>query len=123
MTSTHSSSQKFDKFDKLEWIQQKIKETRKECGTANSGKAENKQCAEVCQRVVGALGLIATRSGEDLTPDTAGRLLYGLAISSRTGQPTQGELTEEGIRIIRKISGMAQQPAEENDANTIGIAA
>lgn len=120
MTSIHPSSQKFDK---LEWIQQKIEEIRKECGTANSGEAGDKQYAEVRRRMVGALGLIATRSGEDLTPDTAGRLLYGLAISSRTGQPTQGELTEEGIRIIRKISGMAQQPAEENDANTIGIAA
>lgn len=120
MTSTHSSSQKFNK---LEWIQQEIKETRKECGTANSGEARDKQYAEVRRRVVGALGLIATRSGEDLTPDTAGRLLYGLAISSRTGQPTQSELTEESIRTIREISGMAQQPAEENDANTIGIAA
>ncbi|MBB1557945.1 hypothetical protein HG437_000960 [Candidatus Saccharibacteria bacterium] len=120
MTSTHSSSQKFNK---LEWIQQEIKETRKECGTANSGEARDKQYAEVRRRVVGALGLIATRSGEDLTPDTAGRLLYGLAISSRTGQPTQGELTEEGIRIIRKISGMAQQPAKENNAGTMGIAA
>lgn len=120
MTSTHSSSQKFNK---LEWIQQEIKETRKECGTANSGEARDKQYAEVRRRMVGALGLIATRSGEDLTPDTAGRLLYGLAISSRTGQPTQGELTEEGIRIIRKISGMAQQPAEENNTDAIGRAA
>ena len=104
MTSTHSSSQKFNK---LEWIQQKIEEIRKECGTANSGKAGDEQYAEVRRRI------IATRSGEDLTPDTAGRLLYGLAISSRTGQPTQGELTEEGIRIIRKISGMTQQSVEE----------
>ncbi len=120
MTSTHSSSQKFNK---LEWIQQKIEEIRKECGTANSGKAGDEQYAEVRRRMVGALGLIATRSGEDLTPDTAGRLLYGLAISSRTGQPTQGELTEEGIRIIRKISGMTQQSVEENNTDTIGIAA
>ena len=120
MTSTHSSSQKFNK---LEWIQQEIKETRKECGTANSGEARDKQYAEVRRRVVGALGLIATRSGEDLTPDTAGRLLYGLAISSRTGQPTQGELTEEGIRIIRKISGMTQQSVEKNHTDVIGIAA
>ena len=50
-------------------------------------------------------------------------MLYGLAVSPRTGQPAHGELTEDSIRIIRKISGMAQQPAEENDANTIGIAA
>lgn len=120
MTSIHSSSQKFDKAD---WVQQKIKEVQEWYSTANSGEAGDKQYAEVRRRMVGALGLIATRSGEDLTPDTAGRLLYGLAISSRTGQPTQGELTEEGIRIIRKISGMAQQPAEENDANTIGIVA
>ena len=70
MTSIHSSSQKFNK---LEWIQQKIEEIRKECGTANSGKAGDEQYAEVCRRMVGALGLIATRSGEDLTPDTAGR--------------------------------------------------
>lgn len=120
MTSAHSSSQKFDK---LEWIQQEIEEIRKECGTANSGEAEDEQYAEVRRRTVGALGLIATRSSEDLTPDTASRMLYGLAVSSRTRQPTQGELTEEGIRIIRKISGMAQQPTEEDDANTIGIAA
>lgn len=120
MTSTHSSSQKFNK---LEWIQQEIEEIREECGTANSGKAGDEQYAEVCRRMVGALGLIATRSGEDLTPDTAGRLLYGLAISSRTGQPTQGELTEEGIRIIREISGMAQQSAKENNADTMGIVA
>ena len=120
MTSIHPSPQTFDKEG---WIQQKIEEIRERCGTANSGKIEDEQHAEVRRRMVGALGLIATRSGEDLTPDTAGRLLYGLAISSRTGQPTQGELTEEGIRIIRKISGMAQQSAEENDANTIGIAA
>ena len=42
MTSTHSSSQKFDK---LEWIQQKIEEIREECGTANSGEAGDKQYA------------------------------------------------------------------------------
>lgn len=117
MTPIHPSSQKFDK---LEWIQQKIEEIRKECGTANSGKAGDEQYAEVRRRMVGALGLIATRSGEDLTPDTAGHLLYGLAISSRTGQPTQGELTEEGIRIIREISGMAQQSVEENNTDAIG---
>lgn len=120
MTSTHSSSQKFDK---LEWIQQKIKETRKECGTANSGEAENKQCAEVCQRVVGALGAIAMRPSESLTLYTASCTLYGLAISSRSGWSTQGELTEEGIRIIRKISGMTQQSVEENNTDVIGIAA
>ncbi len=120
MTSIHPSSQKFNK---LEWIQQKIEEIREECGTANSGEAGDKQYAEVRRRMVGALGLIATRSGEDLTPDTAGRLLYGLAISSRTGQPTQGELTEEGIRIIRKISGMTQQSVEKNNTDVIGIAA
>ena len=101
----------------------KIKEVQEWYSTANSGETEDEQYAEVRRRMVGALGLIATRSGEDLTPDTAGRLLYGLAISSRTGQPTQGELTEEGIRIIRKISGMAQQPVEENNTDTIGIAA
>lgn len=120
MTSIHPSSQKLDK---LEWIQQKIEEIREQCGIANSGEAGDEQYAEVRRRMVGALGLIATRSGEDLTSDTASRMLYGLAVSSRSGQPTQGELTEEGIRIIREISGMAQQPAEENDANTIGIAA
>ena len=120
MTSTHSSSQKFDK---LEWIQQKIKEVRKQCGTANSGEAEDEQHAEVRRRMVGALGLIATRSSEDLTPDTASRILYGLAVSPRTGQPAHGELTEDSIRIIREISGMAQQPAKENNAGTIGIAA
>ena len=94
-----------------------IEKIREQCDTANSGEAE------VRRRMVGALGLIATRSGKDLTPDTASRILYGLAISSRTGQPTQGELTEEGIRIIREISGMTQQSAEENDTDTIGIAA
>ena len=120
MTSTHSSSQKFDK---LEWIQQKIEEIREECGTANSGEAGDKQYAEVRRRMVGALGLIATRSGEDLTPDTAGRLLYGLAISSRSGWSTQSELTEESIRTIREISGMTQQSVEENNTDTIGIAA
>ncbi len=120
MTSTHSSSQKFDK---LEWIQQKIEEVREKCGTANSGEAEDEQYAEVRRRMVGALGLIATRSGEDLTLDTASRMLYGLAVSPRTGQPAHGELTEEGIRIIHKISGMAQQPAEKNHADTMGIAA
>ncbi len=120
MTSTYSSSQKFEK---LEWIQQMIGKIREECGTANSGEAGDEQYAEVRRRMVGALGLIATRSGEDLTPDTAGRLLYGLAISSRTGQPTQGELTEEGIRIIREISGMAQQSVEENNTDAIGRAA
>ena len=120
MTSTHSSSQKFNK---LEWIQQEIKETRKECGTANSGEARDEQYAEVRRRMVGALGLIATRSGEDLTSDTASRMLYGLAVSSRSGQPTQGELTEEGIRIIREISGMTQQSVEENNTDAIGRAA
>lgn len=120
MTSTHSSSQKFDK---LEWIQQKIEEIREKCGTANSGEAEDEQYAEVRRRTVGALGLIATRSSEDLTPDTASRILYGLAVSPRTGQPAHGELTEDSIRIIREISGMAQQPAKENNAGTIGIAA
>lgn len=120
MTSTHSSSQKFDK---LEWIQQKIEEVREKCGTANSGEARDKQYAEVRRRMVGALGLIATRSGEDLTPDTASRMLYGLAVSPRTGQPAHGELTEDSIRIIREISGMAQQPAKENNAGTMGIAA
>lgn len=117
MTSIRPSSQTFYKEG---WIRQKIEEVREQCGTANSGEAGDKQHAEVCRRVVGALGLIATRSGEDLTPDTAGRLLYGLAISSRTGQPTQGELTEEGIRIIREISGMAQQSVEENNTDAIG---
>ena len=120
MTSIHPSSQKFNK---LEWIQQKIDEIRKECGTANSGEAGDKQRAEVRRRMVGALGLIATRSGEDLTPDTAGRLLYGLAISSRTGQPAHGELTEDSIRIIREISGMTQQSVEENNTDAIGRAA
>ncbi len=120
MTSIHPSSQKFNK---LELIQQKIEEIREQCGTTNSGEAGDEQYAEVRRRMVGALGLIATRSGEDLTPDTAGRLLYGLAISSRTGQPTQGELTEEGIRIIREISGMAQQSVEENNTDAIGRAA
>lgn len=105
MTSTYSSSQKFEK---LEWIQQMIDKIREECGTANSGEAGDEQYAEVRRRMVGALGLIATRSGEDLTPDTASRMLYGLAVSSRTGQPAHGELTEEGVRIIREISGMTQ---------------
>ena len=120
MTSIYSSPQTFDKEG---WIQQKIEEVREWCGTANSGEAEDEQYAEVRRRMVGALGLIATRSGEDLTPDTASRILYGLAVSSRTRQPTQGELTEEGIRIIRKISGMTQQSVEENNTDTIGIAA
>lgn len=120
MTSTHSSSQKFDK---LEWIQQKIKEIREKCGTANSGEAEDEQYAELRRRMVGALGLIATRSGEDLTPDTASRMLYGLAVSPRTGQPAHGELTEDSIRIIREISGMAQQSVEENNTDAIGRAA
>ena len=114
MTSTHSSSQKFEK---LEWIQQMIEKIREQCDTANSGEAE------VRRRMVGALGLIATRSGEDLTPDTASRMLYGLAVSSRAGQPAHGELTEDSIRIIREISGMAQQSVEENNTDTIGIAA
>jgi hypothetical protein len=120
MTSIRPSSQTFYKEG---WIQQKIEEVREQCGTANSGEAGDKQHAEVCRRVVGALGAIAMRPSESLTLYTASCTLYGLAVSSRTRQPTQGELTEEGIRIIRKISGMAQQPAEENDANTIGIAA
>ena len=120
MTSIHPSSQKFNK---LEWIQQKIEEIREECGTANSGEAGDEQYAEVRRRMVGALGLIATRSGEDLTLDTAGRLLYGLAISSRTGQPAHGELTEDSIRIIREISGMTQQSVEENNTDAIGRAA
>ena len=120
MTSTRSSSQTFDKEG---WIQQKIKEVQERCGTANSGETEDEQHAEVRRRMVGALGLIATRSSEDLTPDTASRMLYGLAVSSRAGQPAHGELTEDSVRIIREISGMTQQPAEENDANTIGIAA
>lgn len=44
MTSIHSSSQKFDKAD---WIQQKIKEVQEWCGTANSGETEDEQRAEV----------------------------------------------------------------------------
>ena len=44
MTSIHSSSQKFDKAD---WIQQKIEEIRERCGTANSGETEDEQHAEV----------------------------------------------------------------------------
>ena len=120
MTSIHPSSQKFNK---LEWIQQKIEEIRKECGTANSGEAGDKQYAEVRRRMVGALGVIAMRPSESLTLYTASCTLCGLALSSRSGWSTQSELTEESIRTIREISGMAQQPAEENDANTIGIAA
>jgi hypothetical protein len=120
MTSTHSSSQTFDKEG---WIQQKIKEVQERCGAANSGKAENKQCAEVCQRVVGALGAIAMRPSESLTLYTASCTLYGLAISSRSGWSTQSELTEESIRTIREISGMTQQPVEENNTDAIGIAA
>lgn len=53
MTSIHSSSQKFDKAD---WIQQKIEEIRERCGTANSGEIEDEQHAEVRRRMVGALG-------------------------------------------------------------------
>ena len=120
MTSIRPSSQTFYKEG---WIQQKIEEVREQCGTANSGEAGDKQYAEVRRRMVGALGLIATRSDEDLTPDTAGRLLYGLAISSRTGQPAHGELTEDSIRIIREISGMTQQSVEENNTDAIGRAA
>ena len=120
MTSIHSSSQKFDKAD---WIQQKIEEIRERCGTANSGETEDEQHAEVRRRMVGVLAAIATRSSEDLTLDTASRMLYGLAVSPRTGQPAHGELTEEGIRIIRKISGMTQQSVEKNNTDVIGIAA
>ena len=120
MTSIYSSSQKFDK---LEWIQQKIEEIREQCGTANSGEAEDERHAEVRRRMVGALAAIATRSSEDLTLDTASRMLYGLAVSPRTGQPAQGELTEDSIRTIREISGMTQQSVEENNTDTIGIAA
>ena len=120
MTSIHSSSQKFDKAD---WIQQKIEEIRERCGTANSGETEDEQHAEVRRRMVGALAAIATRSSEDLTLDTASRMLYGLAVSPRTGQPAHGGLTEDNIRTIREVSGMAQQSVEENNTNTIGIAA
>jgi hypothetical protein len=120
MTSIRPSSQTFYKEG---WIQQKIEEVREQCGTANSGEAGDKQHAEVCRRVVGALGAIAMRPSESLTLYTASCTLYGLAISSRTGQPTQGELTEEGIRIIREISGMAQQSVEENNTDAIGRAA
>ncbi len=120
MTSTYSSSQKFDKAD---WIQQKIEEIRERCGTANSGETEDEQHAEVRRRMVGALAAIATRSSEDLTLDTASRMLYGLAVTPRTGQPAHGELTEDDIRTIREVSGMAQQSVEENNTDTIGIAA
>ena len=120
MTSIHSSPQTFDKAD---WVQQKIKEVQEWYSTANSGEAEDEQHTEVRRRMVGALGLIATRSGEDLTPDTASRMLYGLAVSSRTGQPAHGELTEDSIRIIREISGMTQQSVEENNTDAIGRAA
>ena len=120
MTSIHSSSQKFDKAD---WIQQKIEEIRERCGIANSGETEDEQHAEVRRRMVGALAAIATRSSEDLTLDTASRMLYGFAVSPRTGQPAHGELTEDDIRTIREISGMTQQLVEENNTDTIGIAA
>lgn len=120
MTSIRPSSQTFYKEG---WIQQKIEEVREQCGTANSGEAGDKQHAEVCRRVVGALGAIAMRPSESLTLYTASCTLYGLAVSSRTRQPTQGELTEEGIRIIREISGMTQQSVEENNTDAIGRAA
>ena len=120
MTSIHPSSQTFDKEG---WIQQKIEEVQERYGTANSGEAENKQRAEVHRRMVGALAAIAMRPSKSLTLYTASCTLYGLAVSSRSGWSTQGELTEESIRTIREISGMAQQPAEENNADTMGIAA
>lgn len=63
MTSIRPSSQTFYKEG---WIQQKIEEVREQCGTANSGEAGDKQYAEVCRRVVGALGAIAMRPSEAL---------------------------------------------------------
>ena len=120
MTSIHSSPQTFDKAD---WVQQKIKEVQEWYSTANSGETEDEQYAEVRRRVVGALGVIAMRPSESLTLYTASCTLCGLALSSRSGWSTHSELTEESIRTIREISGMAQQSVEENNTDTIGIAA